>query len=108
MNQDVANLWAIAVGDDNFVFFGQISDNFADFFSNFFLSFGGGFTIFLEGIAAKCDDDALFHYNTFLKNSFTLSVLGFVKNVDGGPSSMILPLSIKMTRVAISLAKLIS
>ena len=50
---------------------------------------------------------ALF-YKTFCKNSLTRGVCGWVKNSVGVPSSMILPLSIKIILEAISLAKFIS
>ena len=47
MNENVADLGAVAVRDDDLVFAGQVSDDFADFFGDFLLRFGGDFAILL-------------------------------------------------------------
>ena len=47
MDQDVADLWTIAVGDYDFIFIGEAGDDFANFASDLFLIFSGDFAIFL-------------------------------------------------------------
>ena len=47
MNEDVANLGAIAVGNNNIIFVGEFGDEGADFASDLFLRFGGDFAVFL-------------------------------------------------------------
>ena len=61
VDEDVADLGAVAVGNDDFIFASKISDDFTDFLGDFFLGFGGGFTVFLEGVAAESEDDTFFH-----------------------------------------------
>ena len=53
MNKDIANLRAVAVSNDDFIFAGEFSNGFAYFNSNFFLSFGSSFAIFLQSIATE-------------------------------------------------------
>ena len=53
MDKDIADLRAVAMGDDDFVFIGKIGNKVADFAGDFFLSGGGDFAFFLQGVAAK-------------------------------------------------------
>ena len=62
MDENVADLRAVAVGDDDFVFAGEFGDKFTDFFSDGFLSLGRDFAVFLEGVAAEGDDDTFFNH----------------------------------------------
>lgn len=54
VKHDVADLRAITVSDDNFVFIGKGCHDSANDIGDFFLSFGGDFAVFLKGIATKC------------------------------------------------------
>lgn len=60
VNENVADLRAVAVGDDNFVFVRKARDCAADLFGDGFLSFGSHFPVFLESVAAKSDNYARF------------------------------------------------
>ncbi len=53
VDEDVADLGAIAVSDNDFVFAGEGCDKCPDGVCDFFLGFGGDFTIFLKGVAAE-------------------------------------------------------
>ena len=53
VNEDVADLGTITVGDDDFVFAGEGCNECSDGVCDFFLGFGGDFTIFLKGVAAE-------------------------------------------------------
>ena len=54
VNENVANLGAIAMGDDDFVLVSEFGDSFAYFNGDFLLGFGRGFTVFLESVPAEC------------------------------------------------------
>lgn len=60
VNENVADLRAVAVGDDNFVFVRKARDCAADLFGDGFLGFGSHFPVFLESVAAKSDNYARF------------------------------------------------
>lgn len=47
MNENIADLRAVAVRDDYFIFISEGGDRFADFDGDFLLGFGGGFAVFL-------------------------------------------------------------
>ena len=60
VNEDVADLGTVAVGDDDFVFIGKFSNHGANLAGDGFLGFGGDFAVALEGIATQGDDDTGF------------------------------------------------
>jgi len=60
VNEDVADLRTVAVGDDNFVFVRKARDCAADLFGDGFLGFGSYFPTFLESIAAESNNYARF------------------------------------------------
>ena len=53
MNHNIADLGAVAVGYDYFVFVYKIGDNLSDFCSYLFLSFGGRFAVLLKGVTSE-------------------------------------------------------
>lgn len=54
MKENATDLRAIAMGDDDVIFLGKFSNDSAGLFGDFFLSGGGSFTVFLEGVATEC------------------------------------------------------
>ena len=60
VDEDVADLGTVTVGDDDFVFIGKLSNHGANLASDGFLGVGGDFAVALEGIATQGDDDTGF------------------------------------------------
>ena len=60
VNQNVADLGTVAVGDDDFVVAGKLGDDGANLAGDGFLGFSGDFAVTLQGVATECDHDTGF------------------------------------------------
>ena len=68
MNQDVTDLRTVTMSNDNLIVAAEFGNNFADFHSDGFLSFSGGFTVSLECVSAKSYNNSFLHNNIISKN----------------------------------------
>ena len=61
MDEDVADLGAVTVSDDNFVFVSEAGNDVADLTGDLFLGRSSDFAVFLESIATEGKNDTFLH-----------------------------------------------